>query len=326
MLWNSGEFNDETSFSGSLITKLRRGSQLSQAFLDTRNKLNHSNIISQSPWLDADGDGMNTTADEEHINRSEICLGICGIAGSQPPQITQILPAPEIGGSSALLWAKTSHHVDDIYKVRAILVSPDMTISEYQGQNTDFGRIEIELTYNDNADPEKARYEAEYDHFCTPGLWKVFYEAQGTDGAWSDTVSVDIVQKQIPDNAQCQQSGVNVAMLLNQTKYQAGDDFILSMQVNGQQTVTPYIAIILPDGSFVTYSYNLGFSFPNALYPYRETLSLDGLRTYPILSFPMSAGLPSGEYQACGVLLEPQVVDVLNVENWLSIDCVGFGL
>ncbi|SEH04270.1 hypothetical protein [Candidatus Venteria ishoeyi] len=315
--WNS----EYTSFSDLLIRDLRRGKTLGEIFPLIHQKLSQlsGRHQAQTPWLDDDGDGLFSTQDGTRT--ANMCLGSCDVHGNQIPEITQIQPSQEISSNIALLWAEINQSHETIRKVRAILRSPTTSGGDYQGQDTAFGRIEVDLPY----DATTNRFQASYDRFCTQGLWDLFYQAQSDDGSWSDIKEGQIRQTQNPDTPVCQ-TNVSIEILLNKFVYQPGDNFSLGMQVDGQQTVTPYIAIILPDGSFVTYSYNLGFSFPNALYPYRETLDLDGLRTYPILNFPMSAGLPSGEYQACGVLLEPQVVDVLNIENWLSIDCVDFGL
>ncbi|SEH08188.1 PKD domain-containing protein [Candidatus Venteria ishoeyi] len=315
--WNS----EYISFSDLLIHGLRSGKSLLEVYEPTYQKLTglSGKFRPQSPWLDDDGDGHSTSQDGRRAANS--CLGSCGVVGNQMPEISHIQPAQETSNSSALLWAGVSLAPEMINKVRAVLRSPETSALDYQGQASAFGRVEVDLPYNSN----EQRYEAVYEHFCATGLWDVFYQAQGTDGAWSDIKAGQVSQNQAATAAACQ-TGAEVKMLLNKLVYQAGDDFMLDMQVAGQQTITPYVAIVLADGQFITYSYRLGFGFLNALVPYRESLTLNGSRTYPIFSIPMPAGLPAGDYQACGVLMTAQTREPMNMENWLSFSCSGFSL
>ncbi|MCP4699420.1 MAG: hypothetical protein GY862_21620, partial [Gammaproteobacteria bacterium] len=314
--WNT----EYDSFSDLLIRGLRLGQTLFQAFERARQKLMESSgeNQSQTPWLDDDGDGVFSSRDG--MRSEALCLGACGVSGYQI-DIQQIRPAQDINSNSALLWAAVSLAPKNIRQVRAVLRGPEASVPAYQGQNTVFGRIETELSYN----ADEKHYEAVYDRFCTPGLWDVFYQAQGADGAWSDIVKGQVRQTQTPDLPICQ-SDVSVTMLLNQFEYQAGDDFRLDMRTDGQREVIPYIAIVFPSGDFVTYSYAQGFSFTNMLYTYRDLLNLNGSRTYPIMQFTLPPGIPAGQYQACGVLMNPSASDVLNMENWLDFECKTFTL
>ncbi|MCP4699109.1 MAG: hypothetical protein GY862_19990 [Gammaproteobacteria bacterium] len=315
--WNSKYI----SFSDLLIRSLLRGQSIAEVFYPIHQELTglSGNYQPQTPWLDDNGDGIFSSQDG--VRSTNVCLGSCGVAGKQIPEILQFQSTQEISDGRALLWASVNQPPEVIRQVRAILRGPDAAGGNYQGQNTAFGRIEAILPYN----ADENRYEATYDRFYTSGVWDLFYQAQGADGAWSDMKKGQLRQTQTPDSPQYQ-TNASVTILLNQFEYRAGDDFVLDMQVDGQQTVTPYVAIIFPDGNFITYSYRLGFSFTNALYPYRDTLTLNGTRTYPILSFPMPPGLTGGEYQACGALVKPQTQDALNTENWLSVSCTVFGL
>ncbi|SEH08479.1 PKD domain-containing protein [Candidatus Venteria ishoeyi] len=315
--WNS----EYISFSDLLIRGLRRGQSLFQVFQSVRQKLLglSDKYQPQTPWLDDNGDGVFSSQDG--LNSANVCLGTCGVVGNQIPEILQHQSAQEIDNGSALLWASLNLDPTLVRQVRAVLRSPEVTALDYQGRNTPFGRFEVELLYNAKAN----RYEAVYDRFCAPGLWDILYQAQGVDGAWSALVNGQVRQIQLPGSAACQVN-VSMKMLLNQFDYQAGDDFHLDMQVEGQKIITPYIGIVFPDGNFITYSYNLGFGFLNTLIPYRETLNLNGTRSYPILSFPMPPSLPGGTYQVCGLLMKAQTREPLNPENWLSFSCSGFNI
>ncbi|SEH08896.1 hypothetical protein [Candidatus Venteria ishoeyi] len=309
------------SFSDILIRSLRQGQTLLQAFTATRLQLSKLStpLMLQNPWLDDNGDGVFN--DEDGNRSANLCLGYCDIAPSLIPEILQTQAVQDISDNSALLWASLDFMPETIRQVRAVLHSPEANMPDYQGLDSVFENITVALSYNVN----ELRYEAIYEHFCVPGTWEVFYQAQGIDGAWSDIIASRVRQTQTSVSALCQ-NNASVTILMNQTQYQVGDDFRLDVRVDGQQNVVPYIALILPDGNFLTYRYNGGFSIPNAMLPYRDTLTLNGARSYPLLSFNLPAGLSSGTYEICGVLMKPQTENPLKMEDWLSFSCTGFEL
>jgi hypothetical protein len=113
-------------------------------------------------------------------------------------------------------------------------------------------------------------------------------------------------------------------MQLNQSRYTPGDSLHLDMQVNGEAKADLYVAIVLEDGDFMTIAYPLAFSQLNAIQIYQPTIEIAGQKTYPIIDFPLPAGITTGSYHACGVLVLAGAKPTLEPNNWIHSHCAGF--
>jgi len=265
----------------------------------------------QRPWLDDDGDGQFLNDGKLAAN---IYIGGQGISQAPAPLITQVHPRRTLAEneSSATLWVKTSPSGDNLYKVQAVLVAPNYVLNEYQGESSNFDRIEIELTYNAARD----RYEVLYDKFYTAGFWRIFYQVQDTDGVWSEITTGEV---------QAQESSLlpTVKMEMNQSRYTTNDPLRLDMTVNGQAVVDLYVALIFPEGIFFTLDYPFNFSWPNTAQVYRPKVEIAGQQTYSIMNFPLPADVGLGQYNACGVMVTPDAAP-LEQANWIHVDCAEF--
>ena len=170
--------------------------------------------------------------------------------------------------------------------------------------------MELELFYNSAQD----RYEAVYDNFNIAGIWRILYQVQDREGAWSDVVNGEV---QAPDA----NSLVTVKMSLNQSRYTADEPLRLDMNVGGNGEVDMYVAVVFPDGDFITIAYPSNFSWPNAIEVYQAGVTIDRSRLYSIMDFPLPA--EKGFYSACGVLTNVGS-DPSNAANWWNFDCTGF--
>jgi len=170
----------------------------------------------------------------------------------------------------------------------------------------------VDLIYN----PAQNRYEVVSDGFWTTGTWRILYQAQNTDGAWSEVVSGEVQAPGI-------QSIATVKMLLNQSRYTEGEQLRLDMAVNGNAEVDLYVAIVFPDGYFQTIAYPLNFSWANAIQAYQTNVAITGEKRYPIMDFPLPPNVAFGGYQACGVLVGAGN-DPHEQGNWQHIHCAGF--
>jgi PKD repeat protein len=305
------------SFADKFIRLLEHGSNVLEAFQMAEDMMLEEPdlFFGQSPWLDDNGDGQYLNNDGTLA--ANIFLGRTGISQAPPPKITQVHPRSTLheNVSTATLWVKTSPSGSsgNIYKVQAVLVNPNFVLSDYQGEDTDFSRLEIDLIYNAAQD----RYEVVYDGFCmAAGLWKIRYQAQDTDGIWSEiaTGEVQVEGCSLP---------ATVSMLLNQNRYTTGEQLRLDMFVNGQAEVDLYVAIMFPAGYFQTITYPLGFSMVGAAQAYQSNVEIAGQKTYPIMNFQMPNSIPLGQYQACGVLVDAGTAP-LEQGNWIHIDCAEF--
>jgi hypothetical protein len=113
-----------------------------------------------------------------------------------------------------------------------------------------------------------------------------------------------------------------VKMQLNQSRYTTSNPLRLDMQVNGQGMVDLYVAIVFPYGDLMTIAYPLSFSWLNAIQIYQPAVEIAGEKIYPIMDFPLPAGITTGGYQACGVLV--LAGEYHSEDNWIDKHCVGF--
>jgi hypothetical protein len=312
--WNSK--ND--SFSEPLIKGLRRNQNISQAFESAEDYiLGNARIFGeQKPQLDDDADGQFTSKDG--LLARQVYLGKEGARAADIAEILQVHPVINLGAeqADAVLWVKTSPTGAEIKTVRALLIFPGVQAQTYQGEQTDFGRIELPLVYNAAQD----RFEGAYNQFAQAGLWQISYEAQGLDGSWSDKIMGEV-----------QATGVNKAVSLqpqvNRSRYATGDKFHFSLVVNPLKAgrYDLYVAVIFPAGYFVTIAYPFNLSFPDVIQAYKTDLALSNKETFNIMEFSLPAGLKTGAYQVCTVITATGA-PAQKVENWLDVQCQGFTL
>ncbi len=302
LTWN----NTEESFANQFLITLHRGSNLHDAFDYTKQVIKKEKDLfgDQNPWLDDDGDGQFTKNDG--ILAAKTQLGNNAIHGGLPPTI-QVHPPIELENvTEATLWVKTIPSFDGIKKVRAIIINPEFKVSEYKGLETNFGREELELTYNS----DKNRYEITYQGFKIPGKWSILYQALSTEILWSETVK-GIVQ--VTDISKA----ATIKMQLNQNSYKITELLQLEAEINNQEQIHLYIALILPNGQFITYQDPLTSSLPNVAEIYKAKIEE---KTIPI---KLPNGVTLGQYQVCGILVKPNT-EPLKQKNWIDINCQRF--
>ncbi len=311
----SGDWSTQYgSFADTFLSNLRRAESVEQAFLYGLHTIakDRRYFRNQTPWLDDDRDGMYTSNDGRLAAGAYI--GVEGTRAAPAPSITLVHDRIVLSQNeaSATLWVKVTPAQDQIHQVQAAIINPHFVAQDYQGQATDFTREDVDLIYN----AAQKRYEIAYDGFFTAGTWQILYQAQGIDGAWSEIADGEV-------QAQGVASPATVKMMMNKGRYTAGEQLRLDMQVNGKMTADLYVAIVFPDGDYITIAHPLNFSWPNAIQAYQKNVEIAGQRTYPIMDFPLPGGIALGDYQACGVLVEAGN-EPNNQANWVHIHCAGF--
>lgn len=306
--WNTSNFSE------TLIPALRRGNDIQTAFLTAVAEIESEQV----PQLDDDGDGIYSSRDG--INAAKQYISQQGISQADAPAITQIheyisLPKEQ---ARAVLWIKTSPSGGEaIKKARATLIPPSLQNIEYQGESTDFGRTQLEMSYN----PAQDRYEAVYTNFRQPGEWQIKYQVQGNQGFWSDTVT-GIVQ------AAGVSTEVTIQISFNQPNYQIGEQLRINITTNGieqQQNYDLYLAILYPQGYYQTITYPFNLSAVNARQAYQSELNLSGEQNFSIREYQIPIGWEKGQYFGCGVIMTAKG-DPWQSINWISFDCKEFNL
>ncbi|EDN71513.1 secreted protein [Beggiatoa sp. PS] len=303
------------SFANEFLSLLEYGESLMGAFRGAEDViLNNPKLFAgQRPWLDDDSDGQFLN---DGLRSADVYIETQRLQQSPPPKVKQVHPyitLPDNVGS-ATLWAQTTPSPEFIHQVRAVLVKPNYQPIEYRGKDTDFSRLELPLVYN----PAQERYEIVYDGFCAePGTWQIQYQAQDTDGAWSEIVTGEVQAQNCTTLATTQMS-------LNQSRYTTGEAVRLDMTVNGNALVDLYVAIVFPDGVFMTIAHPLNFSWPNAVHVYQSAVQITEKQTYSIMDFPLPGGIALGNYSACGVLVPAGHENPIDATQWIHSHCIGF--
>jgi len=309
--WNT----EYTSFTDKFILTLRRGQLLRDAFMAAQDTVisEPSLFGDQRPWLDDDQDGVYSTRDGSRA--AQVYIGKEGIAAAPPPEITQVhgrieLPEHE---TTATLWVKVALNPDAIRRVTAVLMPPTLSTKTYEGENTFFGKQEIELIYN----PAQNRYEANYTEFRSAGTWRIFYQAQDMQGVSSDIKKGEVEAKgtTLP---------ITVKMVLNQKRYTTDDPLLLDMVLTGTANVDLYVAIVYPSGGFQTITYPFVLSMQNAIQPYQTNVTHSGQKSFSIMNFALPNGIPKGQYLTCGVLVTAGNRQPEDIANWIHSDCPSF--
>jgi Leucine-rich repeat (LRR) protein len=296
-----------SSFADRFMQSLEQGRSLLESFQTAETMIleNPDLFAGQRPWFDDDNDGQFLN---DGLYAENVRVGLRRVAQAPPPEIKQVHPyitLPENEGTTTL-WIKMADN-ENIHKVRAILVPPQYQVREYQGEDTDFSRIELPMRYNAVED----NYGVKYEGFCAKsGSWQILYQAQDTEGVWSETVQGEV------QASEC--LSATVKMQLNQSRYTTGNPLRLDMQVNGQAQVDLYVAIVFPEGTFITITYPFKISFPNTIQIYQPNVEIAGQKIYPIMNFPLPGDIKKGQYQVYGVLVtagtEPKT------QNWIHFD------
>ncbi|MCP4697986.1 MAG: PKD domain-containing protein [Gammaproteobacteria bacterium] len=197
--WNVRQKN----FSNVFINSARHGMNLNEAFLEAERviKGNPEQFAAQRPLMDDDGDGFYS-AFSEGRPAARTWLGRPGADATAPPEIVSIHPWQQAGANGVLLWAETfPSGPDSIRKVRAVINRAADSQYEtvlYQGEISDYKRIEVALDYN----PQQNRWETQIVAFPKElGRWHVMYEAQNLDGVWSLPLIGEAVVAQPPQAA-----------------------------------------------------------------------------------------------------------------------------
>jgi PKD repeat protein len=306
LAWNT----KSESFTDTFLRSLGRGLNLTDAFKQAEKLIIQDKQLfgNQRPWLDDDANGLYNSGDGRRA--AKIQLGKEGIHAAPPPIISEVHQRQELAKdvNNATLWVRTTPDVDGILKVRATIINPQFVSQKYEGPETNFGRNELQLIYN----PAQKRYEIVYEGFKTAGTWRILYQAQSKEGIWSD-----IVQGEVQSQGSSKIATIKVG--LNLSRYKITEPLRLNLQLDGQTEADLYLAIILPDKSFITFSYPSTPSYPNEAKIY-QTIKIAGPKNYTA-----NINLPSkqGQYSTCGVLVQ-QAAKPLELENWIDFNCEGF--
>ncbi|MDM8563243.1 C13 family peptidase, partial [Candidatus Marithioploca araucensis] len=289
------------NFSARFIRVVDSSSSVGEAFETAKNKMSAKPKIfgKQRPQLDDTQDGFYDSSRDGEFAR-QTYFGKDKVHASLPPEILEIHPTIKLtkGQGTATLWIKAIPDFNGMKKVRAILMNEHDSVTQYQGENTDFTRRELTLQPNYNLQ----RYEIDYDQFQIAKSWTIFYQAQSMEGDWSEIQEGYVVSESV-------NLATKVESQLNKTTYIVGDNMQFDVTLYGDETVDLYVGLIFPQGHFQTIAYPLNFSADNVLQSYKTGIQLTGEQTMPILNMALPAMTP-GDYQACGLLTPPQTEPV----------------
>jgi hypothetical protein len=293
------------SFAEAFLTRLQRGETVGRAFKYAKQFIeeNPKSFSRQTPWLDANSDGISS--DDDFFIAEKQYLINSKVGDNRLPELevnSRIVLKDQ--QRSATIWAKlTNFSHDKIRKVQAILIKPNLVTTRYKDLQTDFGREEIELIYN----AAQNRYEIVYDRFWSKGTWTILYQAQDKDGFWSEieTNEVEQTSEDLTD--------IKIDIALNKPNYKVSEEINWNISVNVQNQ-TLYLGIILPNGSVVAINSNAEFN---------KQIQLARQQSI-FIKTPIPEDSPLGDYFACGVLIPAGKGFKMDGSNWLAMDCTKF--
>jgi len=127
----------------------------------------------------------------------------------------------------------------------------------------------------------------------------------------------------VANNSAAMTVGEAVVMEVNQEVLVAGDPLVVTMTVRGDQSLDTYAALILPSGDLFTFSPQGAIkSASEGLIAFHNSLQVNGEQTHTILNATLPAGMPSGVWKACGLLVQSGLP--LIEENFLGLNCAEF--
>lgn len=127
----------------------------------------------------------------------------------------------------------------------------------------------------------------------------------------------------VANNSAAMNVGEAVVMEVNQEVYVAGDPLLVTMTVTGDQSLDTYAALILPSGDIFTFSPQGTISSgAEGVISFHNSLQVNGEQTHTVLNSTLPSGLPSGVWQACGLLVRSGLP--FTEENWIGLNCVSF--
>jgi len=289
------------SFSAYFFEVVDSGFNVKAAFKNAEDEMsaNPKFFGKQRPQLDDTQDGIYDSSRDGEFAR-QTYFGTQKVHASLPPEMTEIHPTIKLakGQSTATLWLKAVPDFNGMKKVRAILINEHDSVTQYQGDKTDFTRRELTLLPN----YDLQRYEIGYDNFHTARDWKILYQAQSMEGDWSEIfMGYAMLEGATPDNA---------APTPNQAIYHDGDPFKVTLPPLPTEQVQ-YVGVALPDGTiFVLTDLNGFVPFDGVIFPVFQGGKI-------AIEMSVSADIPRGAYTLYLLRMPLDVEPLSHREQWM---------
>ncbi|MBF0103636.1 MAG: hypothetical protein HQK77_22280 [Desulfobacterales bacterium] len=313
--WNTEK---GVNFTEKMIEYFRKGFSAYDVFKYTDEwMVNYKTFFrDQRPQFDDNGDGIYSMTGDGML-ASRFKIGNDEVSAADPPAIVTVHPRMNLerNKNSAVLWVKTASGETPIRKVKGTVIFPTYSIPEYDPNLEtlldNLAREDIELIYN----PAQDQWEKKYDKFNESGLYQLIYQAESEDGTLSDALLSEV-----------ESQGGEIASVyvgLNKSVYTYNERFNLSLLLNGQTMVDIYVALVFPEGYFLTFAYPFQSSWPGQIIPYKQDVTLTGEQTLTILNIDLPTGIPLGTYTCLGLVAHAGF-DIMKPESWIHYDSKSF--
>lgn len=180
------------SFSSSFWTAILSGQSLGEAFAASAQAITQI-VASQSPQLEATGDGVANTAEDQSAAQNVFIGNGVALTGEKP-LIGSVSSPQVISGSSAVLRAVGVNDPDGIERVWAVIQPPGFNPASVNSAITEFSEVDLKPDWLDPND-----YKATWHGFNSQGTYQVFVYAMDGKGNTSapslTTVSVGNPQR-----------------------------------------------------------------------------------------------------------------------------------
>ena len=113
------------------------------------------------------------------------------------------------------------------------------------------------------------------------------------------------------------------AVRLKDTDLQPGKRLKATVDLEAKGDADIYVAIVLPNGDFITFNKALVISGINQIIPFAEFLALEELESLPIIDVPLDDSVASGDYRIV-VITTAVGKSIYDQSYWLGFDEITF--
>jgi hypothetical protein len=108
-----------------------------------------------------------------------------------------------------------------------------------------------------------------------------------------------------------------MSLSLEGSELTAGDTLKVDLSFSGKGLADIYVALILPDGSFLTIGNPLVVSGIGEIIPFKKSVSFEQLSSINIVDVVLPEGLAKGTYQFYAIAVDEDE-NVFDQKNWES--------
>lgn len=117
----------------------------------------------------------------------------------------------------------------------------------------------------------------------------------------------------------------NAQLSITDSTLRRGEQLTVKMDLSGSGVVDVYVALVLPNGAFITLGSPLALSNANAIIPFKLAQNLVSARSYSVVDVPLPGNVELGNYKFFGVVVKAGE-NVADQSKWISVAELPFSI